>query len=92
MSPNRVKRWPLRALRVGNTQSNMGLVAQVDYHLGRVLDALESMGRMRDTLIVFTSDHGEFGGDRRLGEKELLYDEIVRVPMIVMGVDQTAFP
>jgi arylsulfatase A-like enzyme len=68
----------------------MGLIAQVDYHLGRVLDALESMGRMRDTLIVFTSDHGEFAGDRGLGEKELLYDEIVRVPLIVMDPDSRA--
>ena len=68
----------------------MGLIAQVDYHLGRVLDALESMGRLRDTLIVFTSDHGEFSGDRGLGEKELLYDEIVRVPMIVMDPDARA--
>jgi len=70
----------------------MGLVAQVDFHLGRVLDALESMGRMHDTLIVFTSDHGEFAGDRGLGEKELLYDEIVRVPMIVMDPDSRADP
>ncbi len=68
----------------------MGLIAQVDYHLGRVLDALESMGRLSDTLIVFTSDHGEFSGDRGLGEKELLYDEIVRVPMIVMDPDARA--
>jgi len=68
----------------------MGLVAQVDYHLGRVQDALESMGRLRDTLIVFTSDHGEFSGDRGLGEKELLYDEIVRVPMVVMDPDPRA--
>ena len=68
----------------------MGLIAQVDFHLGRVLDQLEAMGRMRDTLIVFTSDHGEFMGDRGLGEKELLYDEIVRVPFIVADPDSRA--
>ena len=45
---------------------------------------------MRDTLIVFTSDHGEFSGDRGLGEKELLYDEIVRVPFIVCDPDPRA--
>jgi arylsulfatase A-like enzyme len=67
-----------------------GLIAQVDYHLGRVLDALEAMGRMRDTLIVFASDHGEFMGDRGLGEKELLYDEIVRVPLLVYDPDPRA--
>jgi arylsulfatase A-like enzyme len=61
----------------------MGLIGQVDAHLGRVLDALAATGRLADTLIVFTSDHGEFMGDRGLGEKELFYDEIVRVPFIV---------
>lgn len=68
----------------------MGLIAQVDYHLGRVQNALEAMGRLSDTLIIFTSDHGEFAGDRGLGEKELLYDEIVRVPLIVCDPDPRA--
>ncbi|HEY5861444.1 MAG TPA: sulfatase-like hydrolase/transferase, partial [Casimicrobiaceae bacterium] len=62
----------------------MGLVAQLDHHIGRLVAALESAGRMRDTMIVFTTDHGEFTGDRGLGEKELFYDEIVRVPLIVV--------
>jgi arylsulfatase A-like enzyme len=48
------------------------------------------MGRLSDTLIVFTSDHGEFSGDRGLGEKELFYDEIVRVPFIVCDPDPRA--
>jgi arylsulfatase A-like enzyme len=61
----------------------MGLVAQLDHHLGRVLKMLEASGRMRDTLIVFTSDHGDFLGDRGLGEKELFYDEIIRVPLLL---------
>ncbi len=47
-------------------------------------------GRIEDTLIVFTSDHGEFTGDRGLGEKELLYDEIVRVPFILCDPDRRA--
>src|SRR5438105_4282358 len=61
----------------------MGLVAQIDHHVGRVLAALEDLGRMRDTLIISTSDHGDFLGDRRLGEKELFYDEIVRIPFLL---------
>jgi arylsulfatase A-like enzyme len=68
----------------------MGLVAQVDAHLGRLLAALEAQGRIDDTLIVFTSDHGEFMGDRGLGEKELFYDEVVRVPLIVCDPDPRA--
>ena len=68
----------------------MGLIAQLDFHIGRVLDALAAAGRLSDTLIVFTSDHGEFSGDRGLGEKELFYDEIVRVPFIVCDPDRRA--
>ena len=68
----------------------MGLVAQIDAHLGRVFRALEMSGRLGDTLIIFTADHGEFLGDRGLGEKELFYDEIVRVPLIVADPDGRA--
>ncbi len=68
----------------------MGLIAQLDHHVGRLLDALSDLGRLRDTLIVFTSDHGEFAGDRGMGEKELFYDEIVRVPLIVSDPDPRA--
>jgi arylsulfatase A-like enzyme len=55
-----------------------------------VLDALVQSGRMRDTLIVFTSDHGDFLGDRGLGEKELFHDEIQRVPMLLYDPDPAA--
>jgi arylsulfatase A-like enzyme len=68
----------------------MGLVAQVDAQLGRVFAALAESGRSRDTLIVFTADHGEFLGDRGLGEKELFYDEVVRVPLLVADPDARA--
>jgi arylsulfatase A-like enzyme len=38
----------------------MGLIKQVDDQLGRLFDFLQSNGRWDDTLIVFTSDHGDF--------------------------------
>lgn len=62
----------------------MGLVKQVDDHLQRVIDWLDQSGRSRDTLIVFTADHGDHLGDHGLGEKELFYEQAVRVPMIVV--------
>ena len=61
----------------------MGLVAQLDHHIGRAVKSLDETGRLHDTLIVFTSDHGDFLGDRGLGEKELFYDEIIRVPFLL---------
>lgn len=60
-----------------------GLITQLDDHLGRLFEHMESAGRMRDTLIVLTADHGDFLGDHWLGEKELFYETIQRVPFIV---------
>ena len=60
-----------------------GLIAQIDDHLGRVLDELERLGRWQDTLVVFTADHGDYLGDHWLGEKELFHDCVQRVPFIV---------
>lgn len=67
-----------------------GLIRQVDDHLGRVWEAMERLGRWRDTLVVFTSDHGDYLGDHWLGEKELFHDCIQRVPMIVYDPDAAA--
>ncbi|THD84277.1 phosphonate monoester hydrolase [Aliigemmobacter aestuarii] len=61
----------------------MGLIAQCDDHLGRLLDHLEATGRMADTMIVLTSDHGDYLGDHWLGEKDLFHDPSVRIPLIV---------
>lgn len=61
----------------------MGLVRQIDDHLGRLWRLFDELDRWRDTLVVFTSDHGDFLGDHWLGEKELLYDTATRIPLIV---------
>lgn len=61
----------------------MGLIKQIDDQLGRLFDVLQSNGRWDDTLIVFTSDHGDFLGDHGLGEKEFLLEPAVGVPLIV---------
>lgn len=63
--------------------SYMGLVKQVDDHIGRLIAFLEHAGRMNDTMIVFTSDHGDFFGDHWLGDKELFFENSVRIPLIV---------
>ena len=60
-----------------------GLITQLDHHLGRLFDTLADAGRLDDTLIVFTADHGDFLGDHWLGEKELFYDTVQKVPFIV---------
>ncbi|MCB1389383.1 MAG: alkaline phosphatase family protein [Rhodobacteraceae bacterium] len=62
----------------------MGLVSQIDAEVGRLVDFLHARGLDRDTLIVFTSDHGDYLGDHWLGEKELFHDRSARVPLIVV--------
>ena len=60
-----------------------GLVTLIDDMVGRIVDALEQRGILDNTLILFTSDHGEMLFDfGRLG-KGNFYDPIVRVPLIV---------
>ncbi|HHB81221.1 MAG TPA: phosphonate monoester hydrolase, partial [Aliiroseovarius sp.] len=61
----------------------MGLIKQADDQMGRLFAYLEQSGRMRDTLIVITSDHGDYLGDHWLGEKDLFHEPSVKVPLII---------
>ncbi len=61
----------------------MGLIKQLDDQLGRLFDYLETSGRMADTMIVVSSDHGDNLGDHWLGEKDLFFDCSARVPLII---------
>lgn len=71
------------SVRLNVVPTYMGLIKQVDDQLGRLFDSLQSSGRWDDTLIVFTSDHGDYLGDHYLGEKEFLLEPAVGVPLIV---------
>jgi arylsulfatase A-like enzyme len=68
----------------------MGLTKQIDDHMGRLMAFLDRAGRLDDTLIVFTSDHGDYLGDHWLGEKELMHEESVRIPLIICDPDPAA--
>jgi arylsulfatase len=60
-------------------------VTLIDVQVGRLVGALERLGILDDTLIVFTSDHGEALGERGMVGKMSYYDESTRVPMVVAG-------
>ncbi|MFT5530579.1 MAG: arylsulfatase A-like enzyme [Candidatus Poriferisodalaceae bacterium] len=62
----------------------LGLVKQIDDHLGRLFAEMERMGRLDDTMIVFCSDHGDYMGDHWMGDKDWLHEEAVRTPMIIV--------
>jgi len=59
-------------------------VEDVDENIGDVLDALEKSGQKDNTIVVFTSDHGEMAGSHKLRNKGCFaYEENMRVPLIV---------
>ena len=61
----------------------MGLIKQADDQMGRLFQWLEETGRAQDTIIVLTSDHGDYLGDHWLGEKDLFHNQSVKVPLII---------
>lgn len=59
-----------------------GMIAKVDHLMGRVLDAIREQGLLEESIVVFTSDHGDFAGQYGLCEKfdTVLADCLLRVP------------
>jgi N-acetylglucosamine-6-sulfatase len=69
-----------------NWRQEIESLQAVDEAVGRVVGTLERTGELADTLILFTSDNGFMHGEHRAqGEKVLLYEESIRVPLIVRG-------
>lgn len=68
----------------------MGLIKQCDDQLGRLLDHLEATGKMQETMIVLTSDHGDYLGDHWLGEKDLFHQPSVKIPLIIYDPDEAS--
>ncbi len=63
----------------------LGLVSQVDYGIGLVLDALEERGEADNTIIIYSADHGDFAGEHGLFEKKggISTRAITRIPLII---------
>ncbi len=60
-----------------------GLISQVDTAIGRILDTLRECGLEKNTIVVFTSDHGDMMGSHQLIHKGFQFEEAVRVPLII---------
>lgn len=60
-------------------------VTMIDKQVGQILDALETRGALEDTIVVFTSDHGDALGDHGHSQKWNMYQSTVQVPAIVAG-------
>lgn len=60
----------------------------IDDMVGRVIQALDRLGQLDNTVVIFTADHGDCLGAHRLIEKgEFMYDEIYRIPLVVAHPD-----
>jgi arylsulfatase A-like enzyme len=59
------------------------LAEYVDGQIGRILDAIDQAGRAKDTVVIFSSDHGDMAGAHELNQKWVLYEESSRIPLIV---------
>ncbi len=68
-----------------------GMVTCIDDHIGRIVDSLKRKGIFDDTLIIFTSDHGEMLGERGKWGKCVFYDTTLRVPTWVKPPANTKF-
>lgn len=63
-----------------------GVVSQLDDAVGLIIKALEETGQLEDTLVALTSDHGDMCGNHRMFDKHnSMYDDIVRVPLVLSG-------
>ena len=60
-----------------------GMITELDTSLGLLFDALKASGQWDNTLIVFSSDHGEYLGDHYLSGKGQFFDGTMRVPLII---------
>ena len=62
----------------------LGVVALIDHQVGRILAALDDLGLAEQTLVVYTSDHGDLcGGHGMIDKHYVMYDDVMRVPLIL---------
>jgi arylsulfatase A-like enzyme len=61
-----------------------GMISQLDDAVGKILDALDKAGGLENTIVIFTSDHGDLcGGHGMLDKHYVLYEDVVHVPLII---------
>ena len=60
-----------------------GVITQIDYNIGRILSALQDLDMLTETLILYTSDHGEFLGDHNSGSKIFFHEGSAHIPYVL---------
>ena len=75
-------KWPESKWRL-HRWTYCRLTEMVDAHIAVVLDALKQSGLEENTLVIFTSDHGDMDSAHKLEHKSILYEEAARIPFIM---------
>jgi arylsulfatase A-like enzyme len=70
-----------------HTKEYYAIITHLDAQIGKILDALEESGKMDNTYVFFSADHGLSVGRHGLLGKQSMYDHSVRPPLMVMGPD-----
>jgi arylsulfatase A-like enzyme len=65
-------------------------VTMIDEKIGEIINALDKKGLLQNSIVIFTSDHGDCLGDHRLPYKWLMYDPMVRVPFVIKDFREKA--
>jgi arylsulfatase A-like enzyme len=60
-----------------------GIITEIDHWIGKILDKLEELGIAENTMIIFTSDHGEMLGAHGMREKNVFYEESAHIPLLI---------
>ena len=63
--------------------SYYALVSSLDAQIGRILEAIDASPLHEDTIVIYTSDHGEMAGHHGIWQKQCFYEPAVRVPLML---------
>lgn len=84
-----IPKWGEPAKRAGFGQSKYyGMIKCIDDNIGRLIKKLKQAGLLKNTIIVFTSDHGDLRGEHHRQNKGVPYEGSVKVPFLIFAPNQ----